>query len=265
MSTPWSSSSSLPSDRIKPKPKPKYPPHSQSQKKQKQQKQPSTPPTPKSKHLASLESLLHAVQNTTRAIPDPKGGCFCQAQTHPLSPYTPACATCGLLLCALNPPQHACPHCHHAPPPTTRDSAIARLQREIDALARREEEARERARVAMGGFPALGGGGGGATSTPTPSQYKVLSLSVNSKTKKVVVSASSRGGTPAASRPGTPEPVRVPRPPAEVVYAKRGVEAARPFAKYVGEAARYVPVPPDKVTAKGKVKGKGRGDEAGPS
>lgn len=131
-----------------------------------------------------------------------------------------------------------------------------RLQSEIDELARREEEERERARKALGAFPALGGGGAGggrATPTPPPSQHKVLS--VNSKTKKVTVS--SYTNTPVHSRPETPaeeEPLRVPPPPSEVVYAKRKVDPSRPFANYIGEAARYVP---DKI--------KGKGNEAGPS
>ncbi|KAK0185010.1 hypothetical protein F5146DRAFT_212765 [Armillaria mellea] len=228
MSTPWSSSGSLPSDRIKPKSQ------SQSQKKQKQKQKPGAQPTvPKSKPLIALESLLHALQTST-PLTDPKGGCFCQAREHPLSRYTPACSTCGLVLCALNAPQHACPHCHHAPPPTHRESTILKVQREIGELSRKEEEERERAREAMGAFPALGGGGGGGGSEPPPSERRVLS--VNPKTKKVKVTVS----TPGASRPGTPEPLRVPPPPREVVCAKREVDASRPFANYVGGAARYV-------------------------
>ncbi|KAK0207332.1 hypothetical protein IW262DRAFT_658697 [Armillaria fumosa] len=248
MSTPWSSSGSLPSDRIKPR-------HTSQPQPKKQKQKPQAAP-PKSKQLTALESLLHAVQSTSIPVPDPKGGCFCQAKEHPLSLYTPACLTCGLVLCGLNPPQHACPHCHHPPAPRTTESTIVRLEREIGELRRREEEARERARKAVGAFPALGGGGGGSGRATPPSQHRVLS--VNSKTKKVTVSSSSYSSTPTpvASRPGTPEPLRVPPPPTEVVYAKRKVDPSRPYANYGGGAARYVP---------DKIKGKGRGGETGPS
>ncbi|KAK0431965.1 hypothetical protein EV421DRAFT_1911370 [Armillaria borealis] len=252
MSTPWSSSGSLSSDRIKPR-------HTTQSQKQKQKPQPRAQPqprAPKSKQLISLESL----QTTTTLLPDPKGGCFCQAKEHRLSPYTPACLTCGLVLCSLNLPQHACPHCHQPPP--NREALIVRLQGEIDELARREEEERERVRKAVGAFPALGGGGRATpTPPPPPSQHKVLS--VNSKTKKVTVS--SYTNTPVHSRPETPaeeEPLRVPPPPSEMLYAKRKVDPSRPFANYVGEAARYVP---DKIKGKEKGKGKGKENEAGPS
>ncbi|PBK91858.1 hypothetical protein ARMGADRAFT_1166053 [Armillaria gallica] len=251
MSTPWSSSGSLSSDRIKPR-------HTTQPQKQKQKQKPPQPQAqrgPKSKQLISLESL----QTSATPVPDPKGGCFCQAKEHSLSPYTSACLTCGLVLCSLNLPQHACPHCHQPPP--NREALIVRLQGEIDELARKEEEERERARKALGAFPALGGGGarGGRATPPPPSQHKVLS--VNSKTKKVTVS--SYTSTPVHSRPETPaeeEPVRVPPPPSEVVHAKRKVDPSRPFANYVGESARYVP---DKTKTKGK--GKGKENEAGPS
>ncbi|KAK0238317.1 hypothetical protein EDD85DRAFT_788694 [Armillaria nabsnona] len=160
MSTPWPSSGSLSSDRIKPR-------HTAQPQKQKQKQKPPQPQAqrgPKSKQLISLESL----QTTSTPVPDPKGGCFCQAKEHPLSPYTPACLTCGLVLCSLNLPQHACPHCHQAPP--NREVLIVRLQREIDELARKEEEEREKARKALGAFPALGGGGAGGGRATPPTQ-----------------------------------------------------------------------------------------------
>ncbi|KAK0203217.1 hypothetical protein DFS33DRAFT_1262235 [Desarmillaria ectypa] len=236
MSTPWtrkssSSSSTLSSDRIKPR-------NTQSQNKTfGKQKQKQSETVPKSKELLILESFLRAVQTTP--IPDPKGGCFCQAREHTLSPYTPACSTCGLVLCSLNAPQHACPHCHEAPPPHHRESLIVRLQGEIAALIQREEQQREWAREAAGAFPSLGGGSGSGRVTPVPAPIQHKVLSVNSKTKKVTVS------TPVPSRPESPEEeddelLRVPPPPEGVVYAKRAVDPARPFANYAGEAARYV-------------------------
>ncbi|KAK0457312.1 uncharacterized protein EV420DRAFT_519587 [Desarmillaria tabescens] len=258
MSTPWTrTSSSLPSDRIKPR-------NTQTQSKS-SGKQKQEAPIPKSKPLLALESLLRALQSTTTTTPaqDPKGGCFCQAREHPLSPYTPTCPTCGLVLCTLNLPQHACLSCRTAPPPRNRDILIGRLQGEIVDLTRREEEARERAReearVAAGAFPSLSGGERRSTPPPPPpqqQQHKVLSL--NRKTKKVTVS--SYPNTPASSRPDSPapeeedEPLRVPPPPGEVVYAKRNVDRGRPYANFGGGAARY---------EKGKRKGKE--NEAGPS
>ncbi|KAG7443386.1 uncharacterized protein BT62DRAFT_921894 [Guyanagaster necrorhizus] len=235
-STPWTrKGSSLPSDRIKPKP-------NQSPGKRKPQRQ----PTPKSK---ALQSLLHALQSTTTPTPDPKGGCFCQARVHPLSRYTSACPTCGLVLCSLNPPQHACPHCRAAPPHP--ELLIARVQAEI----KREEEEHEREEEerirAAGAFPTLPAAGGAPTPTPTPSQHKVLS--VNSKTKKVTVKVASTSTGTSTSRAETPEPIRVPPPaPPE---APRKVDEARPFANYVvGHAAKYVPSPSETRTKKTKKK-----------
>ncbi|KAK0497542.1 hypothetical protein EDD18DRAFT_1462310 [Armillaria luteobubalina] len=255
--TPWSS---LPSDRIKPQ--------SQSQKtpkqkqKQKQKQQGGAQPNPKSRQLLALENLLHAVQSTganANAVPDPKGGS--RTPPFPLHPRLPHLRAPPL---HAQPPAPRLPALPPPPAPRLTESAIVKLQGEIGELERREEEARERERREVGAFPALGGGGGSGRATPTmvmppaPSQHKVLS--VNSKTKKVTVSSYSN--TPVPSRPQTPqtpEPLRVPPPPAEVVYAKRKVDPGRPYANFGGGAARYV------LPDKGKGKGRERGGEVGAS
>ncbi|EPQ56772.1 hypothetical protein GLOTRDRAFT_19773, partial [Gloeophyllum trabeum ATCC 11539] len=91
---------------------------------------------------------------------DPKGGCFCKARIHDLSPYTPICKSCGLVLCAVNLPFYACPSC--AAPlmaPSAREALALQLSDQIDATLAREEAARlqalEDARKAAGAFPSL--------------------------------------------------------------------------------------------------------------
>ncbi|KAJ7686325.1 hypothetical protein B0H17DRAFT_868991, partial [Mycena rosella] len=93
---------------------------------------------------------------------DPKGGCFCQARAHPLSSYSALCRSCGLVLCAINLPQYACPHC--TTPllaPAQRTTLVERLETQIAETLAREAAARERAaeeaRRAVGAFPTLGG------------------------------------------------------------------------------------------------------------
>ncbi len=84
MSTPWSSSGSLSSDRIKPRHTAQ--PQKQKQKQKPTQPQPRAQQTPKSKQLISLESL----QTTTTPVPDPKGGCFCQGKPQKLPSIYPS-------------------------------------------------------------------------------------------------------------------------------------------------------------------------------
>ncbi|KZT21133.1 hypothetical protein NEOLEDRAFT_1038013, partial [Neolentinus lepideus HHB14362 ss-1] len=91
---------------------------------------------------------------------DPKGGCFCRARVHDLSSYAPICKSCGLVLCSVNLPHFACPHCTapllSAP---AREALILRLQDQIGAARAREEadrlHAKEEARRAAGAFPPL--------------------------------------------------------------------------------------------------------------
>ncbi|KAI5477605.1 zinc finger, C2HC5-type protein [Pseudohyphozyma bogoriensis] len=93
--------------------------------------------------------------------------CFCQARLHPLSVYTPLCPTCGLVLCALNPPISPCPSCTTTLlTPLQSTSFVADLNTRREAvLARekdrneREEREREAERRAIR-FPELGMNGG---------------------------------------------------------------------------------------------------------
>jgi hypothetical protein len=163
-----------------------------------------------------------------------------EARGHPISPYTPICFRCGLILCNVNLPQFACPHC--ASPlvsPSERDTLIKRLENQIvDTLAKEAAE-RERliaeARQAAGAFPTLSStvqpnySASSSSSSlhllpPEPPVHKVLSL--NSKTKRPVLSTFTRKtSSPAASNAPSrneveDEPDRLPPPPKEVSFSK---------------------------------------------
>src|SRR6266403_1621568 len=134
------------------------------------------------------------------------------ARIHGLSEYTPLCSSCGLVLCALQPPHRPCPHC--TTPlltPPVRAALIARLE-ELRAFALKEEaEARERGaeelRLAEGAFPALlssGSGRGGATVGVRGGEERGRArgggglghrmLLVDSRTKRVKVESYLRSG-----------------------------------------------------------------------
>ncbi|KAF4594354.1 hypothetical protein EYR40_009158 [Pleurotus pulmonarius] len=241
--TPWSKSS-VPSDRIKP---------SQSQTAPSKRKGGGAAQPTKSKAIIQLESLLRNIREYTGREKDPKGGCFCLAADHPLSQYTPICRTCGLILCSLNQPYWTCPHCNTGllATPAAREAIIARLESQIaDTAAKEAEEqqrAEEEARQAAGAFPTLSGTPSTASLRPSTNEpHKVLSL--NSKTKKVIVSYNS---TPATSRPASRADVenkeevvrRVPPPPNEVSYARRAPDPARPWANLSIDPIIYLPSP----------------------
>lgn len=95
------------------------------------------------------------------------------ARIHDLSPYTPHCPSCGLILCTLHPAHHPCPSCLH---PILSPAALARLllriQDDVDAQLAREQAARdevERARIAavqaQAAFPYLSGTKGSGIGT----------------------------------------------------------------------------------------------------
>jgi hypothetical protein len=153
--------------------------------------------------------------------------------------------------------------------PSVRTSLTARLEAQISERLAKEEREREQvieeARKAAGAFPTLavgaalpsdGNGAAGGTLAPRPinpttqnQTHKVIS--VNSKTKKVTVSYTK---SPAASRPPSrplsraqdeePEPVRVPKPTAEVAFVGK-LDPTRPWAdlKSAGHGVKYVPSP----------------------
>lgn len=196
------------------------------------------------------------------------------ARQHSLSSYTPICHACGLVLCSANLPQYACPHCAS---PTLKDGTrsvlLAELEIQIAGTIAKEleerERAREEARKAAGAFPALGSASGPltipalASMPPPPNQsHKVLSL--NSKTKKVIVSSYTT--TPASSRPASradteEEPIRVPPPLTEVSFVKRHPDPARPWENLRGAGARYIP--PARVEIDNDSKGSGRKGKGG--
>ncbi|KAH7884516.1 hypothetical protein F5I97DRAFT_1812877 [Phlebopus sp. FC_14] len=237
-------SGQLPSDRIPPK----QPPSNA--------KQPgrgeSTAP-PKNKVLISpLESLAANVRDSSGREKDPKGGCFCQAREHSLSTYVSLCQYCGLILCSLNMPYYACPHCSKELLDAYRRSALlAQLEDELTKQRIEEEEARlraiEEARKAAGDFPVLAGSANQprrpANASPVPSTYKVMSL--DSKKKKVTVS--SYTNTPTPSRPPSRvdhpivEPHRVPPPPPEISYVKEPPDPKRPWKNARMGTLRYIP------------------------
>ncbi|KAI6007969.1 hypothetical protein EDC04DRAFT_2582368 [Pisolithus marmoratus] len=191
---PWTSSGSLTSDRI-----PTRQPTTAPAKQQVKGKSQAGPP--KSKAVSPLETRLHNVEYASGKEKDPKGGCFCLAREHGLSTYVPLCYGCGLVLCNLNLPHYACPHCGESFLDNTRRSAlVAQILEELRGQVAKEEEERNRAieeaRKAEGAFPMLPGASGTqgvrrpsgkGTATGPQSSHKVLSL--NSTTKKVTVSS----------------------------------------------------------------------------
>lgn len=194
------------------------------------------------------------------------------AREHSLSSYTPVCLICGLIICSLNPPQYACPHCTSPLiTETSRGSLISRLESQIsDTLAKEADDRRravERAQQQAGAFPSLAATSNSNAQLPAqaapsaaPRPHKVLSL--NSGTKKATMTISSFPNTPVASRPVSraeseeDEPNRVPRPQSEVTFAKRPVDPNRPWVDLMGSGAKYVPDPTS--VSETKLKGKSR-------
>jgi hypothetical protein len=132
-----------------------------------------------------------------------------------VSEYTPLCSSCGLVLCALQPPHRPCPHCCTpllAPP--ARAALLAQLEELRAQVLKEEAEVREREvevlRMAEGAFPTLSGSGPGSGGVGTAAAgistrggglglepghghgHRVLL--VNSRTKRVKVESYSRPG-----------------------------------------------------------------------
>lgn len=284
--TAWSASSSLPSDRIPTRSSPNPPTTSKSKNSSKNNHN----ARPKSARVQELEKIITALARSQLADPDPKGGCFCQARVHPLSPYTPIChSSCGLILCAANSPAFSCPHCM-TPLMTIpeKGALVEKLSKEVVETEEKEEEERRRIeeekRAAAGAFPTLGEPGSGARglAAPAPTTHKVLSLTGNAKGKKKVM-VSSYTSTPIGSRTGTPdnagsagmstpkkakEPERLPPPPGPpvpVYPADRG----RPFRNLLTQPEWYIhPPQPARLDDDGNPKkprrrGRGKGGDKG--
>ncbi|EAU89952.2 hypothetical protein CC1G_08434 [Coprinopsis cinerea okayama7 len=279
--TPWTKGpSSLPSDRLPPR---SSTPKSSSTKSNSKGKGPQEREEPKSAEVRRLERQIQKLRAASLVDPDPKGGCFCRARTHPLSPYTPICKACGLVLCSINAPQHPCPHClTPLLDATTRDDLVLRLTADLSHTIAREIEARERAieeaRRAAGSFPTLSGAppppsssSAGGIPPPHPmASHKVLSLTgknnrviVSSYTPKPKVTPPSAG----QGKDGEEEEnvVRTPPPPDEPPYARRKPGPDRPFENMLGGGGIYVPPPlpePSKEDAK-RGGGSGEGGRGG--
>lgn len=246
--TAWSKAAgSVPSDRLRPAQRPQQAPPKQSKGKGKTQ-EPS-----KSKAIRKLESLAEGVRKSSGREKDPKGGCFCQAREHDLSPYAPICRGCGLILCAINLPHYACPHCSAVLlSDIARSSLSVRFDEEISKQVAKEEEEKlrivQQARDAEGAFPVLPGSATPPVLSNTPSRpagqtHKILSL--NSKTKKYTVS--SYTNTPVSSRPASraesevEEVHRVAAPPPKVDFVKKTPDRNHPWNNMRMELL-YVPV-----------------------
>ncbi|KAG0705663.1 hypothetical protein DFH29DRAFT_799617 [Suillus ampliporus] len=243
--TAWSNAGgAVPSDRLRPAQRPQHVPQKQNKGKSKAQE------PPKSKAIRNLQSLADGVRKSSGREKDPKGGCFCQAREHDLSPYTSICHGCGLILCAINLPYYACPHCSAVLlSDIARSSLSARLDEEISKQIAKEGEQRERvvqqARDAEGAFPVLPGSATSAVPSSTPSRQTHKVLSLNSKTKQYIVS--SYTNTPVSSRPASraeseEEVHRIVAPPQEVDYVKSTPDRNHPWSNMRMEDLRYVPV-----------------------
>ncbi|KAJ7076984.1 hypothetical protein B0H15DRAFT_789995 [Mycena belliarum] len=265
--TPWTKkSSSLLSDRIRPSPTP-VPKTFKGKRKAEPEPEP-----PKSKAVRALDDLRTALRTAGEGGMDidPKGGCFCQARTHALSPHAPLCRACGLVVCTLNSPAYACPSCTvpllAAP---QRTALLDRLDAQITALLTHEAAERtrkaEEVRLAVGAFPTLTAGPVGQQQPHQPQTRMVLSL--DAKTKRVTVSALTSAPAPSArssptpTRPGTPEEERAGRPPAAVSFARAALlDTRRPWRDLVGGGAVYIP--PPALDGEGEAKKKTRGRTA---
>ncbi|KAJ7734113.1 hypothetical protein B0H16DRAFT_156142 [Mycena metata] len=251
--TAWTKkASTLPSDRIRPPPQPAVSAGKNSKGKAKT----AIAEPPKSKAVRQLESLKNGLTASYgSANKDPKGGCFCQAKGHALSTHSPLCRNCGLVLCEINLPQYACPHCSTALlSGTQQDALIARLEAQISETLAQEAQLRERAaeeaRRAVGAFPTLGNTTPPSRPAPPAVPQTRTVMSLNSKTKKVTVSAFVSTPSPSPSRPASraesidEEPVRVAKPPVVVPFVSAAKQdPLRPWKDLSGDGAVYIPAP----------------------
>ena len=226
--------------------------------------------TPSHPHIVLSSHLRHATLRPIRGVfhATSAAAFAIAARMHPLSSYTPICRACGLILCELNLPHAACPHCGDALLiPAARTALVESLDTQIAETLAKEEDERARAvqeaRAAAGAFPTLSAsasasaaasrastpGSGSETQAlaghPANQTHKVLSL--NPKTKRVKVesytppAAISRAASKEKVKPAEPEYKRVPAPPGEVVVSRTQPDAQRPWANVRGLNVTYVP------------------------
>jgi hypothetical protein len=261
--TPWvkakrgGTGSSVPSDRIPPRPSSSGPTqHSSSGTGKKKQagNDATAKGHGKSSEVLRIESIVKALHHSTAETTDPEGGCFCLARDHPLSPYVRICQSCGLIQCSLNLPYYACPFCSTALlSPDEKKALIADLEQQMaDNLAReaeKRERAVEKAKKAAGDFPTLldsiqqpqpqlplqkDAGRDERPNLPPLAQetHKVMSLRGS---HKVVISSSPAVSRPASRGPGEAKeqeknkPRMVPKPNEEPKHATRAVDPSQPW------------------------------------
>ncbi|KAH7101057.1 hypothetical protein BKA62DRAFT_204791 [Auriculariales sp. MPI-PUGE-AT-0066] len=193
--TAWSRtgpSGNLPSDRLAPTPSRNSPRTSP---------KPTTSPLPagpRSKEVKRLEALVTGLSNANAYTKtDPKGGCFCLARSHNLSPYTPLCLACGLIICSVNRPFFVCPSCRvPLVAPNQRPMLFARVQSELEVRIRAEEIAEQRARDEVrrqaGAFPTLSGHAS-PLQVPTPETSRAPTPTQQHQTHKVISLGAARG------------------------------------------------------------------------
>ncbi|KAH9478919.1 hypothetical protein JR316_0009381 [Psilocybe cubensis] len=154
--------------------------------------------------------------------------------------HTRRCCSCGLILCSMNAPYYACPHCTEplitassSSPSTSRsisrDALVVQIEAELESTLAAEQTAREReieqARIEAGAFPMLRTGSGSGTASPSPAAnrmtaasappsrqsqpqsqtHKVMSLTSKpgNARGRVVVSSYTTVTTPVPSRPSS--------------------------------------------------------------
>ena len=146
--------------------------------------------------VTALQKLISNIEK-----PPPKsasgGSCFCQSRAHPLSPYTPQCMSCGLVLCSLNPPFHPCPFADCSAPllaDHAKRALVDQLSAQVAQTIVDEEDARQRedeARVrAAGAFPELGAPGSSSNNNNTLSSAGT-SMSTSRQQPRVGVAAAA--------------------------------------------------------------------------
>ncbi|KAJ3537907.1 hypothetical protein NM688_g6597 [Phlebia brevispora] len=205
----------------------------------------------KSNEVKMLEKLRNGLRSIVETAPvvDPKGGCFCQARSHKLSSYTPVCRHCGLILCEVNLPHHACPHCRS--PLLSQDdvrSLSSSLEQLIDDTLEKEEFARqqaaEEARRAAGAFPVLGAPMGDTApqrTTVSSTSQPPLAIASPKTVAKTAAPTAAKGTVMKQKEQKEPEPVRVPHPPLEVPVIST-LPAGRPWMNAKSETVTYIAV-----------------------
>jgi DNA-directed RNA polymerase subunit RPC12/RpoP len=224
-------------------------------------------------HLLGIREIPKVdVSAKVRSSPPPQQSTECKyslARNHALSSYTPICRDCGLILCELNMPYFACPHCSsQILTQSVRLSILARLEAQISERLAKEERDREQAiedaKKAAGAFPTLAAGVtltsnnsgpvGGGKFTPRPINQTTRNqshqvLTIDSQKKTATLASYTKSPAPPSrplsrSKNEEPEPVRVSKPAAEVAFVGK-LDNTRPWAdlKRGAKGVKYIASP----------------------